>query len=113
MDLDRLIKRLQAERTKLDDIIRSLEQLQAAVIANPPRMKNGRGRKFMGEDERQQVAIRMTNYWATRRQLRNAPQSQLIMAAAAGTAAAGTDVVQEMSGCQEALTAPSAWPTSF
>jgi hypothetical protein len=67
MELDRLIDKLQTERTKLDQIIQSLEQIHAATAANPPRLEKRRGRKFMGEVERRQVSERITRYWANRR----------------------------------------------
>jgi hypothetical protein len=72
MDLDLLLQRLQTERLKLDEIIHSLEELRTAVRGYASLLKSRRGRKFMGEAERQQVAIRMKNYWATQRQLKDA-----------------------------------------
>jgi hypothetical protein len=74
MDLDLVIERLQTERLRLDEIIHSLEELRTAVPANVL-LKDRRGRKFMGEAERRQVAIRIKNYWAAQRQLKHAQLS--------------------------------------
>jgi len=66
MDLEALIQKLTKERVALDEIIASLEELRAAPIP-PARVKKRRGRKFMGETERQDVSARMKQYWALRR----------------------------------------------
>jgi hypothetical protein len=64
VDLDKLIEKLTQERAALDEIIASLEQLQSVVPVE--RVKKRRGRKFMGEAERQDVSARMKKYWAAR-----------------------------------------------
>ena len=70
MGLDRLIQKLQIERTKLDEIIVSLQQLQqAASVAKEKPVKKRRGRKFMDPEERRQVSERMKKYWEGRRQV--------------------------------------------
>ena len=68
MDLDRLIARLRVERTKLDEIIASLEQLKLSGADVPKEViKKRRGRKFMNEEDRREVSERMKKYWAARR----------------------------------------------
>ena len=68
MDLEKVIRKLQDERAKLEKIITSLQQLQktAAVVPKeaPPKR---RGRKFMDEKGRKEVSERMKKYWAARR----------------------------------------------
>jgi hypothetical protein len=64
MDLDELIAKLRIERTRLDQIIRSLEQLPAEAR---PVLRSNQGRKFMGAAERTEVSECMRNYWASRR----------------------------------------------
>jgi hypothetical protein len=61
MDLLGLIKELQARKQQLDRTIAALETLESQTPAKR------RGRKFMGEAERQAVAERMRRYWANRR----------------------------------------------
>lgn len=68
MDLDKVITKLQAERAKLDNIITSLEQLKRSGADVPKEViKKRRGRKFMNEEDRQEVSERMKRYWAARR----------------------------------------------
>jgi hypothetical protein len=52
MDLDPILRELRAELKRVEDAISALE----AVCRQ--------GRRSMGEDERQQVSIRMVKYWA-------------------------------------------------
>jgi len=68
MDLDKVIARLQSERAKLDEIIGSLEELKRSGADVPKQViKKRRGRKFMNEQDRQEVSERMKRYWAARR----------------------------------------------
>lgn len=68
MDLDKIIKNLQKERLKLDQLITSLEQLQTSAAARQAEApKKRRGRKSMDSKGRQEVSERMKMYWATRR----------------------------------------------
>ena len=72
MDLDKVIRKLQGERAKLDEIIASLEQLQRSATVVPKEVvKKRRGRKFMNEKDRLEVSERMKKYWATRRNMKN------------------------------------------
>jgi len=69
MDLYKTIQDLYAEKEKLERVISSLEELQAAAGNLPTLPKSGkrRGRKSMGAKERQEVSERMKKYWANRR----------------------------------------------
>jgi hypothetical protein len=66
MDLLKTIGELRSEKEKLDRVILSLEQLQAAAARLLPG-RSGRGRKFMSAAERQEVSDRMKRYWDRRR----------------------------------------------
>ena len=61
MDIHAMIRELYAEKQKLDRTIAALE----AMESDAPPVKR-RGRKFMGEEERQRVSERMRRYWAKR-----------------------------------------------
>jgi hypothetical protein len=66
MDLSKTIADLYEERSRLDSVIASLEQLgenPLTVSFNASR----RGRKFMSPQERQEVSERMRKYWAGRK----------------------------------------------
>ena len=66
MDLRTTIAELYAEKTRLDRVIASLEQLGEDLLPVPitaPR----RGRKFMSPQERREVSERMRRYWAGRK----------------------------------------------
>lgn len=68
MDLYKAIRQLYEERTRLDRVIASLEELQkTAREAAPAEPAKRRGRKGMNQEERQQVSERMKQYWAGRR----------------------------------------------
>lgn len=68
MDLYKVIRELHEEKTKLDQVITSLEEL---VRTGEPfkdfRFEKRRGRKSMNTAERQLVSQRMKSYWAKRR----------------------------------------------
>ena len=69
MDIDKAIQELRSQRTRLERVIASLEELQRSAAVVPPlaqRVKC-RGRKFMDPQERQEVSQRMKKYWAARR----------------------------------------------
>lgn len=59
-----VIKALRAQAEAIDRAIARLESLNSPDGAQPAKR---RGRKFMGPDERKQVAERMKRYWAARR----------------------------------------------
>src|ERR1039458_1245837 len=68
MDLRTTIAELYAEKTRIDQVIASLEQLgdePLPVSITAPR----RGRKFMSPQERREVSERMRRYWAGRKWL--------------------------------------------
>ena len=69
MDLYQLIKQLQDENRRLDQVIASLEALTNEGVAPPKTAvkKSTRGRKGMSKDERERVSERMRTYWASRR----------------------------------------------
>jgi hypothetical protein len=66
MDLSKTIAELRREKEKLEQVIASLEGLQAGVAVPAPQQKR-RGRKSMTLAERQEVSERMKRYWARRR----------------------------------------------
>jgi hypothetical protein len=69
MDFENLIKKLQKERSALDEIITSLVEMRSSLMeARAAAVKKRRGRKSMGMEERQVVAERMKKYWAMKRQ---------------------------------------------
>jgi len=66
MDLRKTIAELYEEKTRLEKVIASLEQLgeeHYPVSIAAPR----RGRKFMSPEERLEVSERMRRYWADRK----------------------------------------------
>jgi hypothetical protein len=65
MDLVKTIEELRREKEKLEQVIASLESLEA-VAGTVPQQKR-RGRKSMTLSERQEVSERMRRYWARRR----------------------------------------------
>ena len=69
MNLSRAIQELHAERKRIVELIQAVEALQEHYLSQPAREKKvrRRGRKSMGEVERQQVSERMKRYWAARR----------------------------------------------
>jgi len=68
MDLSEIIRTLYAEKAKVENSIAALESLDSAQQGTPPAGRR-RGRKFMGDEERQQVSERMKKYWASRREM--------------------------------------------
>ena len=66
MDLSKTIAELYEEKTRLDKVIASLEQLgiDSFPVALPA---SRRGRKFMSPEERREVSDRMRKYWAERK----------------------------------------------
>ena len=69
MDIDKAIQELRSQRTRLERVIASLEELQRSAAVVPPLAPpvKCRGRKFMDPQERQEVSQRMRKYWAARR----------------------------------------------
>ena len=70
IDLYKTIQDLYAEKEKLQRVIASLVDLQRGVGGDIPLIpKSGkrRGRKSMGDEERQMVSVRMKKYWSVRR----------------------------------------------
>jgi hypothetical protein len=70
MDLEKILQDLLIQKEKLDvaivaceDLFRSRGDSILTVVKEPGR----RGRKSMGEKEREQVSLRMKRYWASRR----------------------------------------------
>ena len=70
MELPKLIEKLRQERAKLDDVIASLEQLEATIAEAKKVVRKKRGRKSMDEAGRKEVSERMKRYWASRRSSR-------------------------------------------
>jgi len=82
MDLSKTIAELYAEKTRLDKVIASLEQL--GVESFPvPMTASQRGRKFMSPEERREVSERMRKYWAERKSGEERQQARVMTAAAA------------------------------
>jgi hypothetical protein len=69
LDLSRTIQELHAERKRIIDLIRAVEQVRGYYASRPaPRESvRRRGRKSMDVAERLQVSERMKKYWAMRR----------------------------------------------
>jgi len=71
MDLNKIIRELQEERSKLDQIVSSLEQLQLNTRTNSENIQasadSRRGRRSMDAQAREEVSKRMKKYWANRR----------------------------------------------
>jgi len=73
MDLSKTIAELYEEKTRLDKVIASLEQLGENPI--PLRVvTHRRGRKYMSPQERRQVSERMRRYWAGRKEAQHLQQ---------------------------------------
>jgi hypothetical protein len=66
---ENLIDQLRAEREMLQNVIASLERLQAKIDAGRefPDGRRRPGRKSMAATERKQVSERMKRYWAEKR----------------------------------------------
>jgi len=67
MNLTEIIRSLYAEKARVEHSIAALESLDPSQAGSRPARR--RGRKSMGEEERQQVSQRMKRYWASRRQM--------------------------------------------
>ncbi len=66
MDLNKIIRELQEERKRLDQIVQSLEQLH--ITTTPPiSLETKRGRRSMDPAARLEVSERMKRYWDKRR----------------------------------------------
>jgi hypothetical protein len=81
MDLRTTIAELYAEKTRLEKVIASLEQLGEELLPvsiNVPR----RGRKFMSPQERHEVSERMRRYWAGRKAATDQPHQVRAIATA-------------------------------
>jgi hypothetical protein len=65
MDIDKLIRELNAEIDKLKRAVGSLEELRGTPGTSPTPSR--RGRKAMNAEERLEVSARMKKYWANRR----------------------------------------------
>jgi hypothetical protein len=82
MDLSKTIAELYEEKSRLDRVIASLEQLGEGafqVSVAVPR----RGRKFMSPEERREVSDRMRRYWAERKSADQIPVRAMTAATAA------------------------------
>jgi hypothetical protein len=69
MDYYKIISELYTEKQRLDRVIRELELLHDGQpdAGTSPLVRSRRGRKSMGEKEREEVSRRMKKYWADRR----------------------------------------------
>ena len=82
MDLSKTIAELYEEKTRLDRVIASLEQL--GVDSFPVSIAaTRRGRKFMSPEERREVSERMRKYWAERKAGGQRDQARTMTAASA------------------------------
>jgi len=66
MNLSKTIAELYEERMKLDMVIASLQQFGESSSSTTQNISR-RGRKFMSQQERQEVSERMRRYWAGRK----------------------------------------------
>ena len=71
MDLIKTIEDLRREKDKLEQVIASLEKLQAKSAVAVPETK-GPGRRSMSLKERREVSARMKRYWENRHNQRRA-----------------------------------------
>ena len=68
MDIYKAIRELHSEKVRLDRVIAALEDLQNHGDSSAgPGVGRRRGRKSMKAEEREQVSVRMKQYWARRR----------------------------------------------
>ena len=67
MDVHKALRELYQEKKRLDALIANLEEKVRAKARQPHSTTSRRGRRSMGEAERQQVSRRMSNYWAARK----------------------------------------------
>lgn len=69
MDLQKAIQELYEEKERIEAVIASLEVYLKTGGSTGIRTsgKRKRGRKSMGQEERQEVSARMRSYWASRR----------------------------------------------
>jgi hypothetical protein len=68
MDIYKAIRELHSEKVRLDRVIAALEELQKrGASSTGPSLGRRRGRKSMKAEEREQVSVRMKQYWARRR----------------------------------------------
>jgi hypothetical protein len=81
MDLSKTIADLYEERSRLDRVIASLEELGENPFAVSIAASR-RGRKFMSPEERLEVSERMRRYWAARKAA-EAPHPMTMTAASA------------------------------
>ncbi|MCU1261918.1 MAG: hypothetical protein JWO80_4803 [Bryobacterales bacterium] len=72
MDLIGIIRDLRDEREKLEQIIKSLEQLQIVSTKLPVPGESRVGRRSMDAEARMEVSRRMKKYWASRRRDKSA-----------------------------------------
>jgi hypothetical protein len=91
LDLYRTIRTLHEERTRLDNLITSLEELQVSKKARsrPSPAAGRRGRKGMSAAEREKVSERMKSYWAARRA--GSAQTAALQPSASKASLAGED----------------------
>ena len=75
MDLRKTIQDLIEEKQRLERVIASLEALRAGQTSTGVLIKSTRGRKSMGDKEREEVSRRMKRYWANRRKARQLEKS--------------------------------------
>jgi hypothetical protein len=68
MDIYKAIRELHVEKVRLDRVIAALEELQRRGDSpTRPTVGRRRGRKSMNAEGREQVSVRMKQYWARRR----------------------------------------------
>jgi len=71
MDIAKTLRDLYEEKKQVDRAIARLEARLAGMSHRQPKKQlQRRGRKNMGEEERQEVSRRMKAYWASRRSLK-------------------------------------------
>jgi hypothetical protein len=70
VNLDDILRELREEKARINAVIEELSVLQNSHVDYErvfPKPKSRRGRKSMSKAERQEVSVRMRNYWGQRR----------------------------------------------
>lgn len=67
MDVSKALLELYQEKKYLDGVISNLEKRLSNLNQGARSVRGSRGRHSMSEAERQQVSLRMSRYWAAKR----------------------------------------------
>jgi hypothetical protein len=89
MDVYKALSDLHEEKKRLDSAIHALEARLKIVAGKRPQVR--RGRRSMSVEERQQVSLRMSRYWASRRK-----KNQMSAAAGASGDSSNSRAIQDV-----------------